>query len=125
MNPHIINKKKTTVQGKELSHWTPPPFNMFQLNFDGASKGNPGKVGYGGVFRDHESNPQCIFMGSIGWDTNNSAELEGLWRGLKIAHEKSFFPLIIEGDSLIIIRMITKLMNGSPIHKVSNSWRMA
>ena len=36
-----------------------------------------------------------------------------------------FFPLIIEGDSQIIINMVTKLMQGSPIHKVSNCWRMA
>jgi len=125
INQQSITKKKTSVQNKEADKWTPPPNNMFQLNFDGASKGNPGKAGYGGVFRDHHGNPQLIYMGSKGWDTNNSAELEGVWRGLILAQERGFFPLIIEGDSQIIIRMITKLMNGSHIHKVSNSWRMA
>ena len=98
---------------------------MFQLNFDGASKGNPGKAGYGGVFRDHYGIPQLIFLGSKGWDSNNSAEFEGLWQGLTLAQDKSFFPLIIEGDSQIIINMVTKLMQGSPIHRVSRSWRMA
>jgi len=52
---------------------------MIQLNFDGASKGNPGKSGYGGVFRDHKGIPLLTFIGSIGWDTNKLTELEGLW----------------------------------------------
>lgn len=98
---------------------------MFQLNFDGASKGNPGKAGYGGVFRDHYGTHQVIFLGSKGWDSNNSTELEGLWQGLTLAQDKSFFPLIIEANSQIIINMVTKLMQGSPTHKVSNNWRMA
>lgn len=98
---------------------------MIQLNFDGASKGNPGQAGYGGVFRDHKGHSLGIFLGSIGWDTNNSAELEGLWRGLKMAHSKNLFPLIIEGDSQILIRIATKLQNGSQVHKLSSSWRMS
>lgn len=125
LNQNSLNKRNPKMQSQESSNWTPPPKDMLQLNFDGASKGNLGKAGYGGAFRDHNCNPQCVFMGSIGWDTNNSAELEGLWRGLKLAHERDLFPLIIEGDSQIIIRMIIKLQHGSPIHKVSNSWRMA
>lgn len=58
---------------------------MINLNFDGASKGNPGRVGYGGIFKDHKGKPLLIFLGSIGWDTNNSAKLEGLWQGLILA----------------------------------------
>lgn len=98
---------------------------MYQLNFDGASKGNPGKTGYGGVFRDHFGSPHLIYLGSKGWDTNNSAELEGLWQDLTLAQDNRFFPLIIEGDSQIIINMATKLMQGTPTRKISNSWRMA
>jgi len=94
---------------------------MYQLEFDGASKGNPGKEGYGGVFRDHSGTPQLIFLGSKGWDINNLVELEGLWQGLTLAQDNSFFPLIIEGDSQIIINMATKLMQGAPIHKISNN----
>ena len=58
--------------------WTAPSEHSFKLNFDGASKGNPGKVGYDGVIRDHEGKPLQIYYGNIGWDTNNSAELEGV-----------------------------------------------
>jgi hypothetical protein len=31
-------------------HWCPPPSGFLKLNFDGASKGNPGPAGFGGVF---------------------------------------------------------------------------
>lgn len=125
INHYSAKDRTPNKHRQEASSWNPPPTGMIQLNFDGASKGNPGQAGYGGVFRDHHGHPLSIFMGSIGWDTNNSAELEGLWRGLKIAHRKNFFPLIVEGDSQIIIRMATKLQYGSPIHKISSSWRMS
>lgn len=125
INQMVARTKNSAMQGSEPNIWLPPPINMFQLNFDGASKGNPGKAGYGEVIRDHMGNPQCIYLGSIGWDTNNSAELEGLWRGLKLAQKNGFFPLIVEGDSQIIIRMLIKMLHGSPAHKVSKSWRMA
>jgi len=55
---------------------------MLLLNFDGASNGNLGKEGFGGIFRNHNGNVLQTFMGSIGWDTNNSTELEGIWQGL-------------------------------------------
>jgi len=103
----------------------PPPINVFQLNFDGASKGNPGQTGFGGVIRDHQCKPLTTFFGSIGWNTNNAAELEGLWRGLTLAQEQKYLPLIVEGDSQILINMALKIQQGSPIQKVSNSWRMA
>lgn len=109
------------ISRKDSGSWRPPPAGMIQLNFDGACKGNPGQAGYGGVFRDNKGHSLGIFLGSIGWDTNNSAELEGLWRGLRIAHTRNLFPLVIEGDSQILIRMATKLQNGSPVHKLSSS----
>lgn len=105
--------------------WTPPSKNMFQLNFDGASKGNPGNSGFEGIGRDWKRIPLLTFLGSKGWDTNNSTELEGLWQGLSLAQNRGFFHLIIEGDFQIIINMVIKIMQGTPSSKVSSSWRMA
>lgn len=48
-----------------------------------------------------------------------------MWLGLQIAHHQSFMPLIVEGDSQIIINMALKLQQGSAAQKVSRSWRMA
>ena len=101
-----------------------PPEDYLKLNFDGASKGNPGEAGFGGIFRDHQGRPLLIYYGSIGWDTNNSAELEGLWQGLQLAQLNNFFPLEIEGDSQILINMAQKLLQGSPPSRGSDSWRL-
>lgn len=98
---------------------------MFQLNFDGASKGNPGKTGFCGSIRNYQGTPLITFVGSIGWNTNNATKLEGIWRGLNLVQERGFFPLIVEGDSQIIINMASNLMQGSPVYKVSSIWRMA
>lgn len=123
-SPTSSNENSPRHQQNTAS-WTPPPINVFQLNFDGASKGNPRRTGFGGVIRDYQGNPLITFFGSIGWNTNNAAELEGLWRGLNLAQKQGLLPLIVEGDSQIIINMASKLQQGSPVHKVSSSWRMA
>jgi len=83
---------------------------MTQLNFYGASKGNPGMAGYGGIFRDQKGKTLLIFLGTIGWDTNNSTELEELWEGLHLAQHHGFFPLVIEGDSQILINMANQIL---------------
>eukprot|EP00253_Pinus_taeda_P007787 PITA_07787 len=110
---------------KTITTWSPPPKITYILNFDGASKGNPGITGYGGIIRNSQGNSLKIYFGSIGWKTNNAAELEGLWQGLQIAQLQSFFPLIVEGDSQILINMAIKIQQGSPAQKVSKSWRLA
>lgn len=90
-NQELIIKGKTPAKSKTPEKWLPPSSHMFQLNFDGASKGNPGKAGFGGIFRDHKGAPLLTFLGSNGWDTNNSIELEGLWQGLLLAQKNGFF----------------------------------
>lgn len=103
--------------------WTPPPKNSINLNFDGASKGNPINVGFGVVIRDYKGSPILIYFGKIGWDTNNLTELEGLWQGLLLSKNFNLQPLEIEGDSQILINMAKQLQNGTHARKVANSWR--
>jgi len=95
------NATQRTTKGndKEVRKWNAPPTNSYKLNFDGASKGNPGPARYGGIIRNHNGNTLQIYFGNIGWDTNNSAELEGLWQGLLVARRQNLQPLIVEGDS--------------------------
>lgn len=45
--------------------WVKPPSGWVKLHVDGASKGNPGIAGYGGVFRDHTGCFLGGFAGSI------------------------------------------------------------
>eukprot|EP00253_Pinus_taeda_P020881 PITA_20881 len=94
------------------------------LNFDGAAKGNPGPAGYGGVIRNDKGIIHHVFFGSIGNDTNNAAELEGLWKGLCIADQQGFYPLVAERDSQILINAAIRIQAGTPATKVASSWRL-
>ena len=81
------------------NHWTSLPSGFFKLNFNGASKGNPRKAGYGGVFRSSTSYILIIFYSTLGIESNNAAKLIGLLQGIHIAFNHDLFPLIVEGDS--------------------------
>ena len=48
--------------------------HFVKLNFDGASKGNPGEAGFGGIFRDSNNQVRWIFADWGGEMTNNEAE---------------------------------------------------
>ena len=97
---------------------------VFKLNFDGASRGNPGAAGYGGLCRDSQGRVIFIFMGTIGRDTNNSAELEGTLQVLICLVRRNSFSMIIEGDSSIMVQMARRLAYGQVSRQVSTSWRL-
>jgi len=120
--PHKQDHSESNTQ-KQVT-WKPPPKHTFKLNFDGASKGNPGLAGFGGIIRNHEGEPLILYYGNIGWDTNNSAELEGLWQGLLLAGGHNFHSLEVEGDSQILINMAKNILNGSHAKKIATSWRL-
>ena len=61
---------------------------MFKLFFDDASKGNPRKAGGGGVIICPEGNIEVEYYWNIGFDSNNMAEVYGLWQGIKQLKEK-------------------------------------
>ena len=53
------------------------------------------------------------------------AELTGLLRGLQVAMDKDYHKVILEGDSQIVINLITKILHGSHPTKISPSWRLS
>jgi ribonuclease HI len=65
----------------------PLPQGFIKLNFDGASKGNPGLVGLGGVFRNEEGKILKAYARKLGFNNNNAAKLLALEEGLGIAKE--------------------------------------
>jgi ribonuclease HI len=107
------------------SSWSPPPEDFIKLNFDGASKGNPGAAGYGVVFRNHHGHILVIGVGSIGHSTNNTTELWGLIKGLQLATKNNFAKIIVEGDSQIIIGLLRRIINGANPDRISPSWRLS
>ena len=54
---------------------------------------------------------------------NNMAGLEGLINGLIWARKTKKMPLMVEGDSQIIINMARKLQAGSLMSQISKNWR--
>ena len=86
----------------ESTHKIYPEFN-FIMNFDGCSKGNPGKAGAGAVIYndDIEIWSESFFVGENA--TNNHAEYAGLILGMQQAVELGIKRLLVIGDSQLVI----------------------
>jgi ribonuclease HI len=84
------------------------------LYFDGASRGNPGNAGCGGVLYNKNNEEIATYTKYLGKQTNNYAEYMGLYHGMMEAHTRNISDLTIYGDSQLIIRQC------SGIYKVKN-----
>ena len=79
------------------------------LLFDGASKGNPGIAGAGGVIFDYKGSKQKEYAWGIGRATNNGAEWYALIKGLELAREMGIEEMDIIGYSLIVVREVRNI----------------
>lgn len=95
--PIIEIEKVSVIQKKE---------NGVVLFFDGCCKGNPGPGGAGAVLykNGEEIWNESSFVGKK--VTNNVAEYTGLIIGMKQAVNLGIKSLIVNGDSLLIIRQM-------------------
>lgn len=80
--------------------------DIYEMYFDGCSKGNPGLSGAGSVIykNGEEIWANSYFVSNSA--TNNVAEYFGLIRGLKRAIKMNIHSLIIKGDSQLIIKQM-------------------
>ena len=94
----------------------PFPEFEYKLQFDGCSKDNPGIAGAGAVIYkfNKEISSKIKFVGNN--STNNAAEYTGLIIGLKEAILLGIKTLLVEGDSMLVI----KQMNGEYKVKSTN-----
>ena len=81
--------------------------DIYEIYFDGCSKGNPGKAGAGAVLykNNNELESKSLFVGEK--ETNNVAEYKGLITGLALAIKNNVKEVIVKGDSLLIIQQMT------------------
>ncbi|KAG8366196.1 hypothetical protein BUALT_Bualt17G0051400 [Buddleja alternifolia] len=79
------------------------------LEFDGASKGNPGQAGAGVVLRSDDGSMICRLREGLGIATNNFAEYRGFILGLKYALSKGFTSVRVRGDSKLVCMQIQGL----------------
>eukprot|EP00253_Pinus_taeda_P021341 PITA_21341 len=109
----------------QLHRWQQPPEDCLKLNFDGASRRNPGIAGIGGAIRNHKGDIVHIYCRSLGECTNNEAEFAALEQGLKILRSIRQGNVIVEGDSSLAISAAKRLQAGTHTSKVTKHWRLA
>lgn len=104
-------KKETVIR------WHAPKEDWIKLNVDGASKGNLGVAGGGGVFRDHYGNWIKAFACYLGWCTSIRVEILSLLKGLRTAKELRFTKVEVHMDSQITLRKIqTPCQRNQPLY---------
>ncbi|XVE83912.1 hypothetical protein DITRI_Ditri16bG0126200 [Diplodiscus trichospermus] len=72
------------------------------LEFDGASKGNPGPAGAAAVLRTDAGNVICKLREGLGIATCNAAEYRAVILGLKHALKKGYTSIRVQGDSKLV-----------------------
>ncbi|XP_059066284.1 uncharacterized protein LOC131857615 [Cryptomeria japonica] len=81
-----------------------------KLNFDGASRGNPGRSGLGAIIRNDVGEVVHAISGLVGVATNNVVEISMLEVGLRWCASNGVVKLIIEGDSQVILNGVIKFI---------------
>lgn len=121
--PQGIDKKESMRDNVE-EFWHPPPDGFLKYNIDGASKGNSGEAGFGGVLRDDTGCIISLFHGHLGKATNNMAELMALEQSLEFLIQNNCQNVIIEADSELVINAAKRISNGTGPEKVTKQWRL-
>ena len=116
----ILWKYRPPSQSIE-EHWLHPQPGFLKLNYDGASKGNPGQASSGGIFCNSQGAVCRFYAFDLGHATNNEAELMAVKQGLLIAIRENYQRIIVEGDSAMVTGVIQKLQQGTPWEKISQS----
>jgi len=82
------------------------------LEFDGASRGNPGQSGAGAVLRIEVESGTRVYRlrEGVGFATNSVAEYRGLLLGLKYALQKGYKYIGVQGDSQFVVTQVQGLL---------------
>lgn len=101
-----ISAGLSSLVKRRMAKWRPPPKFAFKLNFDGASKGNPGRSGIGTIIFYHSSKIIKVVGKYIGEGSNNVAEFQALSFGLDLAISLNIKDIVIEGDSMLVFQAV-------------------
>jgi len=83
------------------------PVGSFVLSCDGASHGNPGPAGAGGIIRDGRGGVVERYSLALGEATNNVAEYRALLAGLDRLLSLGATKAVIRLDSELLVRQVT------------------
>ncbi|KAL0008067.1 hypothetical protein SO802_009569 [Lithocarpus litseifolius] len=91
--------------------WKKPREGWAKLNTDGASLGNPGRAGGGGVIRDHRGMWMKGFARKIGHATSLLAKFLALRDGLQMALQLGINCLEVELDAKTVVQILLSNSN--------------
>jgi len=101
-----IARKHQTNEMEEVNHYINLQQGFIKLNFDRATKGNPGEAGTGGLFRKYRGTMLRIYTMDCDNATNNEAELHALKKGLEISIREEYQKLQAEGDAKLVVDIV-------------------
>ncbi|KAL9364430.1 hypothetical protein Peur_042303 [Populus x canadensis] len=101
-----ITRKHTKLDIQAECQAQPSNSKSCLLEFDGASKGNPGQAGAGAVLRNDDGSLICRLREGLGIATNNMAEYRAILLGMKYALEKGYTKIHVKGDSKLVCMQI-------------------
>ena len=107
----VSKSKLTAPKGVIPVRSIKPLEGWHKLNTDGASFGNPGKAGGGGIIRDSQGNWIKGYSRSIGFTTSNIAELWALRDGLNLAIQLGLQQIEVELDAKVIVDLLNSNNN--------------
>ncbi|XP_021741274.1 uncharacterized protein LOC110707562 isoform X3 [Chenopodium quinoa] len=104
----LTNPQKRICELKDYTEqqMVNPTSQSCTIEFDGASKGNPGLSGAGAILRANGGSQVWLLREGVGIATNNVAEYRSVILGLRIALEKGFKHVNVRGDSLLVCNQI-------------------
>lgn len=91
--------------------WRLPQRGTIKWNTDGASKGNPGHAGIGGLLHDEKGKRLCSFSSYIGVAGASKAEFTALVKAVEITAQNGRCQgkeMLIECDSTTAVSWTTK-----------------
>ncbi|XP_024158077.2 uncharacterized protein LOC112165700 [Rosa chinensis] len=113
-----IKAKVTDMYSYSMLCWLKPSENSYKLNIDGTRVSPSGKIGAGGVIRDHLGLWITGFQINLGSGDILEAEAWGLYYGLKLATKHHSINLVVESDSAILVQLM--LMPDLSLHPLGS-----
>ena len=86
--------------------WGDPTQTVVKLNADGCSRGNSGRSGGGGLFRDFDGRFLLGFSCFFGEAMSLQAELKALLFDVRLGVSRGLVRLHLEYDSVVLVRII-------------------
>lgn len=113
----MSRKKRRTIYVR----WMCPMEGWLRLNMDGASKGNPGAAGAGGIIRGHRGELFEMYAVNCGICSCTKEKLLAVLRGLAIAWNAGHIRVQLTVDSEVVAHTLIERANtSSPYYYIVN-----